>query len=195
MKKIHESASRRARRDVQRAAGRRVPDRRRAADASGHRRRLVRPPRDPAARPHARPAARLGRPARACGRGRRRLRQVRDPCALAGNPRVPGRRRARHVGPDPGDRALHRAEQSAAFQSPAGAPRARLGDDRRAGRVDRRAHHASARARRESERDAASGCGRVSASASAIASAERGRAELRGEARAVPIAGGAADGI
>ena len=101
----------------ERTEARTVGESRRAAHAAGHRRRIVRSSRAPAARPHAGPAARVGGTARAGGRGRRRVRQVRDPRALAGNSRVAGGRRARDVGPDPGDRALYRAKQSAALQS------------------------------------------------------------------------------
>ena len=87
------------------------------AHGAGHRRRIVRSSRAPAACPHAGPAARVRGSARAGRPGRRRLRQVRHARALAGNPRLAGGRRPRHVGPDPGDRALHRAEQPAGLQS------------------------------------------------------------------------------
>ena len=82
--------------------------------ASRHRRRVLRSSRAAAARPHARPVARVGGSARARGRRRRRLREVRDPRSLAGNSGVARRCRARDVGPDSGDRSLYRAKQSAA---------------------------------------------------------------------------------
>ena len=192
------------------ASGRPIRRRRRVAAASGHRRGLVRPPRHPPARPHARPIAGVGRPARACGRGRRRIRQICHPCALAGNPGVHRRRRPCHVGPDPRAGALHRAEQSAAFQSPAGVAGARFGDDRRVGRFDRRAHasigslpatetssrRVRSRPRASSARGSARSCCRRSGGPNRPLSAQPGiRPIVGGDDRPVPIDGGTADGI